>query len=171
MIEQNQIPQEASRFHILPFDKPGKNPSLCASKRPISLLSTFMKLLERILVRRLTGVVERKLAECEYAYQRKRSAEVLLADLDSFIQNGANDGQVLCLMGLDIQGAFDNADLNQVITELRSMAVPEILVRFIGNWMTIRTFRVRLLAPTGQYLSSQYAQSRGVPQGGALSPL
>ena len=54
---------------------------------------------------------------------------------------------------------------------LERLKVPGILSRFIGNWMTARTFRDRLIAPTGQCLSKPYAQNRGVPQGGVLSPL
>ena len=52
-----------------------------------------------------------------------------------------------------------------------TLEVPKELSRFIANWMTARSFRVRLVAPTGQYLSVPYVQNRGVPQGGVLSPL
>ena len=169
MIEQNQIPQEASRYHIPPFDKAGENPSLCSSKRPISLLSTYMKLLELIPARRITGVIETLLVDWRHAYQRKRSAEILLANLDSFVQDGSQRGQTVCLIGLDIQGEFDNADLSQVITAMEDIGAPKILARFMGNWMAVRTFRVRFMIPAGQYLSTPYMQSRGASQG--RSPL
>ena len=61
MIEQNQIPPEVAWYHILPFAKAGKDPCMCGSKSPISLLNTFMKLLEMILVRRMTGIPEPRL--------------------------------------------------------------------------------------------------------------
>ena len=32
MMQTNRIPKEAAEYHILPFDKYGKDPSLCSSK-------------------------------------------------------------------------------------------------------------------------------------------
>ena len=130
-----------------------------------------MKLAERLIVRRLMGLVEPFLTECQYAYQRQRSAEVLLADIDSFVQESSGGSWVTYIVGLDIEGAFDTADLDRLLDALEGIGAPGVLCRFIGNWLTVRTFRVRLLAPSGQYLSSPYTQTRGVPQGGVLSPL
>ena len=171
MIETDRIPEEATKYHVLPFDKVGKDPSLCGSERPISLLNTFMKLLELIIVRRLMGTVEPYMADCQYAYQRQRSAEILLADLDSFVQDASAKTWATYLVGLDIEGAFDTANLIRLMEALDGVGVPGVLSRFIGNWMTIRSFRLRLTAPTGQYFSRPYAQTRGIPQGGVLSPL
>ena len=171
MIEDNYIPREVCCYDILPFDKASKNPALCSRGRPISLLSSYMKLLESIIVRRLTAGLETLMASGQYAYLRQRSTELLLADLDSFSQDGVSQNKTTYLVGLDMEGAFDNANL------LRLMEAPEahrespILCRFIGNWLTIRKSRVRLMAPSGYYYSRPYEQSRGVPQGGVLSPL
>ena len=43
MIENNHLPTAACEYVILPFDKPGKDPSQCASRRPISPLGSFVK--------------------------------------------------------------------------------------------------------------------------------
>ena len=171
MIEDNNIPEEACRYYIVPFDKVGKDPSQCSAKRPISLLNTSMKLLESIVVRRLQTVLEPKITGNQYAYQRKRSAEILLADLDSFVGDSLRESRAIYMAGLDIQGAFDNADLLCLIEALKKRGVPPIMARFIGNWMTARSFRIRLTMPTGQYFSRPYIQNRGIPRGGVLSPL
>ena len=82
MAEWDCVPAPARRFYIVPLDKAGKDPRKCADKRPIALLSPMMKLLELILARRLLPKLEGKLAEEQYAYQKARSTELLLEDLD-----------------------------------------------------------------------------------------
>ena len=63
----------------------------------------------------------------------KRSAEILLADLDSSIQDGYQEGLTTGATGLDIQGAFDTADLGRLAGALEDVRAPRILIRFIGN--------------------------------------
>ena len=73
MVEWDCIPTPVRRFYIVPLDKAGKDPSKCANKRPIALLSPMMKLLELILARRLLPKLEGKLAEEQYAFQKARA--------------------------------------------------------------------------------------------------
>ena len=56
MAEENYIPPELCQYFIIPLDKMGKGPSSCEGKRPISLLNTFITVLETILVRRMKTV-------------------------------------------------------------------------------------------------------------------
>ena len=105
------------------------------------------------------------------ASQRQRSAEVLLADMDCLVQEGSQRNQAKYLAGLDIERAFDAAGLIRLIEALGHLQTPRVLSRLISNWMTARSFRVRLTAPTGQYLSAPYTQTQGVPHGGVLPPL
>ena len=115
--------------------------------------------------------VEPYVTASQNAYQRQRSAEVLLADMGSFVQEGSKGNQVKYLAGLDIGRAFDAAGLIRLIEALDHLQTPRVLSRFIGNWITARSFRVRPTAPTGQYLNAPYTQTQGVPHGGVLPTL
>ena len=106
MIEDNETPAAACRYCILPFDKVGKDPSECNGKGPISLPSSYMKLLEAIVVQRLKTTVGPILTDKQYAYQRRRSAEILLADSDSIDGDSLSSGRPVYIVGLDIEGAF-----------------------------------------------------------------
>ena len=91
----------------------------------------MMKLLELILVRRLMPKLEGKLAEEQYAYQKARSTELLLADLDRFVRQGRQAGRTTYMVGMDVAGAFDSASLPRLVETLRCYGIPEILRRFI----------------------------------------
>ena len=47
----------------------------------------------------------------QYAYQQGRSTELLLGDLDAFVENSIAEGRHTYVVGLDIQGAFDCASI------------------------------------------------------------
>ena len=170
MLERNQIPSLLRRFYVVPLDKPGKDPNSCDGKRPIALLSPLMKLLEMILVRRMLPMLEETLSGGQYAYQQGRSTELLLGDLDAFVEDSMTRGWHTYMVGLDIQGAFDSASLVQLVRTLREYSIPAVLVRFIGTWLTRRSFRVKLGTLKGVIYSRPREPSRGVPQGGVLSP-
>ena len=44
MLQLECVPEAASKFYVIPLDKPGKDPGKCANGRPIFLLRQFMKL-------------------------------------------------------------------------------------------------------------------------------
>ena len=171
MLETDQIPEMLRKFYVAPLDKPGKDPTRCDGKRPIALLSPLMKLLEMILVRRMLPGLEGSLSGGQYAYQQGRSTELLLGDLDSFVEEGKSNNWHTYVLGLDIQGAFDCASLTKLADSLKEYGIPEILRRFIGNWLTGRSFRIKLGTTDGVAYSRPRTPSRGVPQGGVLSPL
>ena len=65
-----------------------------------------------------------QLTGSQYAYQRQRSTELLLADLDTFIGARTEEGKRCYVVGLDIEGAFDNADLVRILDTLEYYQVP-----------------------------------------------
>ena len=68
MIEGGYVPRKLRQFYVVPLDKAGKDPTRCANKRPIALLSPMIKLLELILVRRISPPVKKRISCSQYAY-------------------------------------------------------------------------------------------------------
>ena len=130
-----------------------------------------MKLLEMVLVRRMLPLLEETLSGGQYAYQQGRSTELLLGDLSRFVEDGLEVGWHTYVVGLDIQGAFDSASLGQLVKTLGEYGIPEVIKRFIAIWLTDRSFRIKMGTLEGVLYSEPREPSRGVPQGGVLSPL
>ena len=133
MIEWGCAPALIRRFFVAPVDKAGEDPRKCANKRQIALISPLVKLLELILVRRLMPKLEGKLAEEQCAYQKARSTQRLLADLDRFVTRGRKDGWTTYMVDSDAAGAFDSASLPRLVETLRFFAIPDIPCRFFWN--------------------------------------
>ena len=133
----------------MPLDKAGKDPARCAKKRPIALLSPMVKLLELILVRRILPSVEQRISCSQYAYQRARSTEILLSDLDHSVTGNVRDKKTTYVVGLDVAGAFDSASLGKLVEALLYYDVPPVVCRFVGVWLTGRKFQIKLRSPIG----------------------
>ena len=53
ILKTGHIPLPMLKLHIVPLDKPNKDPEECRGKRPISLLNTLTKALEALVLARM----------------------------------------------------------------------------------------------------------------------
>ena len=75
---------------VIAIEKPGKDPRLAESYRPISLLSTCCKLLECLVLHRVSPEVEKLLSPEQAAFRRNRSTCEQVAALTTHIKNGVS---------------------------------------------------------------------------------
>jgi ribonuclease HI len=138
-----------------------------SSFRPISLLSTFGKILEKIIHRRLLHYSEVKnWFNCfQHGFRSNRSTISALHELVSKIEYGfsqkANTG---CLL-LDIKGAFDNVTHQGILRCLKKKDCPEYLFNLIAGFLSERTATLQL----NDKVKICKVQ-KGCPQGSPLSP-
>ena len=84
ILRTGEIPKGLTRIHVAPLLKAGKDPNACESRRPISLISTAVKVLEGVLYHRIVGEVGNILDPGRFAYRRGRSTEMALAEIMDF---------------------------------------------------------------------------------------
>jgi hypothetical protein len=72
---KGNFPKEWRSATVIPILKPGKNPSITESYRPISLTSCLWKVLERIVNKRLVYILEESnlLPSQQYGFRKNRS--------------------------------------------------------------------------------------------------
>jgi len=137
--------------------------------RPISLLSCYLKLMEKMVYARLQWFVESRhiLPDIQFGFRPDRSCLDGLAVLFSDIHRGFDKEKIRDAAFLDIKGAFDNVIPNILIQNLRDIGIPAHLRRFIYNLVSERqVFFVADGALTGPFFSH-----KGTPQGSTLSPI
>ena len=86
---------------------PGKDPSLAANYRPISLLSVCYKLLERLAFQRISPTVEGLLSPDQAGFRKGRSTCDQVAALTTFIENGFHQNLKIGAVFLDLTAAYD----------------------------------------------------------------
>ena len=165
----NCIPPEWKVADIIPILKPGKNPVDPAAYRPISLLSVIGKLMERMVSCRLRWFLESKnvLSSQQFGFRNQRSTLDPLAILEHEIQTGFRNQQITLVVTLDLSAAFDRADINAIIYKLASQGLKGNIIRWLGNYMRGRSYRVWVQNKS----SALHKIISSVPQGSPLAPI
>ena len=107
----------------------------------------------------------------QYAYRRARGADMHLSVLTGFASEHLAANRFVYVASLDVEGAFDTVPHHELIDALMWAGVGRYIVRFLEAWLKGRRFRVRLDGPEGRCVSAPKGITRGLPQGGVISPL
>lgn len=168
-LELSYFPKEWKLAKIIPILKPGKDPTLPSSYRPISLLSSVSKLFEKIILTRLLNVVdEHQIIMMEqFGFRRGHSTSHQLLRLSNTIKSNKAVAKSTAMALLDVEKAFDNVWHDGLVYKLNNLNVPVYLVKIVQNYLSQRQFKVSL---NGSF-SKEFNIPAGVPQGSLLGPL
>ena len=98
------------------------------------------------------------------AYQGADEQALVLTEL---IRQRARHGHNTYVLFADFKKAFDSIHVPTLIWMLGIMGMPPNITSLLQNWMSTSTIQVSVNGT----LSAPFVQTRGTPQGGALSPI
>jgi len=107
IIITNAIPKIWRKMKVIVIEKPGTDPRLAESYRPISLLSTCYKLLECLVLHRVSPEVEKLLSHEQAGFRRNRSTCEQVAALTTHIENRFQQQLKTGTVFLDLTAAYD----------------------------------------------------------------
>jgi hypothetical protein len=111
-LKEGVFPRRWKTAKIIPIVKPGKEGSDEVSKfRPISLLASGGKVLEKLLINRINHHVYTRghMNENQFGFRPQKSTVDAALAIKDFVQKSLEAGDVVALASLDIQGVFDAA--------------------------------------------------------------
>ena len=149
--------------------KPDKLPSLTTSYRPISLISSIMKLFERVIEQRLRSHLEHIgfINKHQSGFRKAKSTDDHLFRLSQSIMESFNRGEHVVAAFLDVEKAFDNVWHNGLRFKIFQLDLPTKMTRWLSDFLVGRLIQVNV----NSFFSSQISPKAGVPQGSVLSPL
>ena len=152
---------------IVPCLKPGKDPSLPGSYRPIALTSCLCKLFERMVNGRLVWYLESKnyLSPRQFGFRKNRSTLDPLLMLSREVQNALGNQNQTIGVFFDLEKAYDTTWRGGILKQLASWGIGGRMFNFIKEFLSNRSFKVRV----GSEFSDPFVQEEGVPQGSVLS--
>ncbi|KAK7919139.1 hypothetical protein WMY93_010423 [Mugilogobius chulae] len=132
-----------------------------------SCLVPVPKTFERLLLRRLKPQVEGALDPLQFAYQDSMGVDdAILYMVHRALSFLDGAGGYVRLMFFDFTSAFDTIQPQLLKGKLERMGVDPVFVRWIHNYLTLRSQYVRL----GDCVSGILTSNTGAPQGTVLSP-
>ena len=149
--------------------KPNKPINLTTSYRPISLISSIMKLFERVIEQRLRSHLEDIgfINKHQSGFRRAKSTDDHLFRLSQSIMESFNRGEHVVAAFLDIEKAFDNVWHNGLRYKIFQLGLPTKMTHWLSDFLVGRLIQVNM----NSFFSNQINPKAGVPQGSVLSPL
>lgn len=161
------VPAQWKIAEVIAILKPGKPPEEVSSHRPISLLPVIAKLFERIFLKRLKTIIDKKMLvpTHQFGFRDKHSTIDQVHRITSNIERALEEKKVCATVFLDVAQAFDKVwhkGLNYKLNKL----LPKSYSNFLKSYLENRSFRVRC----EDSHSTIRSISAGVPQGSVLGP-
>ena len=149
--------------------EPDKVPSLTNSYRPISLISSIMKLFERVIEQRLCSHLEQTgfINKHQSGLKRAKSTNDRLFRLSQSIMESFNRGEHVVATFLDFEKAFDNVWHDGLRYKIFQLDLPTKMICWLSDFLVGRVIQVNV----NGFLYNQINPKAGVPQDSVLSPL
>lgn len=161
------FPKAFKKSRIHPIHKGGARD--CVNNyRPISILPTLSKILERIINKRIVKYLEYKklLSEAQFGFRSgKSSADAAHEVTDFVVQNLDSRKKVLAIF-LDLAKAFDTVCVDKLLNKLEKLGVRDLQLKLFQDYLSDRTQCVQI----GDHISGELPITFGVPQGSILGP-
>ena len=168
-IEHNTFPDKLKHATVIAIPKHKKDISDINNYRPISLLSSLSKPLEKHIHNHLLNYLETRqlLYKFQSGFRPKFSCHTALTRLVDSWLNNINKEELTGIVFLDFSKAFDLINHNILLQKLKYYILNENVIQLIRSFLTDRTQQV--LSNGGLSVSSTV--KLGVPQGSILGPL
>jgi hypothetical protein len=150
------------------IEKPGKNPEDITSYRPISLLPILSKILENILLHRVTPIIEKSklIPSHQFGFRKKHGTIEQAHRLVNKIHNDLESKCYCSAAFIDISQAFDKVGHTGLFYKLKR-SFPHPAYTLLKSYLTDRTFQVRYQ----ETYTPLYNIQSGEPQGSILGPI
>jgi len=165
----HHFPTVWKHARVICIFKPGKDPALPSSYRPINLLDKVGKLFEMILLSRILNEVNVRglLRNEQFGFRPRHSTSLQLAHLVERITRNFGEKRLTGAVFLDVAKAFDTVWIDCLLHKLTLLNVPSYIVHTISYYLRGRTFKASFQTAT----SSRLGMRAGVAQGGLISPV
>lgn len=172
-IQERKFPRIWKRQRLVLIPK-GNGAQDATGYRPLCMIDTVGKLLEKIICRRLETILERDgLSDRQFGFRKGRSTvdamEAVITVAKEAISGDRwfeGDKEYCAIITLDVKNAFNSADWDATLAALDERSVPGYLMELIVDY-----FKDRVLLYDTDEGRKSYAITAGVPQGSVLGPI
>ena len=136
--------------------------------RPISLLDSFLKINEKIFLKRFSDVLKRRgiLPDSQSGFREKfRLQTRVLLFFDQISSLMANSSPISTIF-VDFKAAFDQLWFAGCVGKLKQLGIPKAYLTWIDTWLRNRRAFIEINGEKSRWFDIQ----KGCPQGSILSP-
>ena len=137
--------------------------------RPISILPTFNKILEKLMYKRLQNFLEKNkiLFQHQFGFQKNKSTSLAILDIYNNLTKSMENNSFSCCVFLDFAKAFDTVNHDILLSKLEHYGIRGVANKWFKSYLYNRPQTVKI----GNEKSEELFIRSGVPQGSVLGPL
>lgn len=167
-LKLSYFPSKWKTASVIPIRKPGKDASLCSSYRPISLLSSLSKILERAILSRMNAHTENHdiLPSAQHGFRAFYSTTNQLHRVTEKLRLNIRRKLTTGVLLFDIEKAFDRIWHSGLLYKMIQLQYPKYIIHMISSFLKQRKFHVVVNSKS----STEKGIPFGTPQGAVLSP-
>lgn len=163
-LKLNTFPKEWKKAKVVLIPKDGKPKELPSSYRPICLLPTWGKLLDKIITNRLVFHLESNnlISNRQYGFRQYKGTSEALTALTDKIEATKAQNHLSTLISIDLRNAFNSVDPHILASKIDKLNLEVGLRNLILDFLRDRTVDIE---------GDEYKYNVGVPQGSSLGPI
>ena len=164
-MKENFFPESWKSAKVVPIYKSGDATQI-TNYRPISLLLSFSKLLEKAVAHQITNYLEKHqlLYEHQYGFRKGHECKDAILSFTDFIYKARETGHISMGIFIDLKKAFDTCNHKILLEKIKNLGLPT------GWFQSYLHNRSQFVYLNG-HNSSLKQVTCGVPQGSVLGPL
>ncbi len=168
-LSEGYFPKELKIAKIIPIYKNKGSIADMKNYRPISMLSVFSKLFEKLIHKEITNFFDRKniLNDSQYGFRKSHSTLHALINATENIYQSVDNKQHTLGIFIDFSKAFDTVNHSILLDKLSSYGIKGNLHSLLTDYLSNRKQYVSY----GGLDSALLDVTCGVPQGSVLGPL
>ena len=139
------FPQKLKASKVVPIHKTGDRTNT-DNYRPITLVNTFSKILEKIVYQKLTTHLEQNnlIYEHQYGFTKNKSTEHALLHVVNTAAKALNDNKYCIGIFLDLKKAFDTVPHDILLKKLEKLGITGTELLWFSNYLSNRSQRVEV---------------------------
>uniref|UniRef100_A0A3Q3J5Q4 Reverse transcriptase domain-containing protein n=1 Tax=Monopterus albus TaxID=43700 RepID=A0A3Q3J5Q4_MONAL len=165
--QSGKFPNSMKIAKVIPLYKSGDRHNI-TNYRPISLLSQFSKILEKLFDARLDKFLDKHkiLTEKQYGFRSNRSTALAITEFVEGVTSAWDNKKQTLGIFIDFQKAFDTINFEILFDKLERFGISCLVLKWIKSYLTNR----RQFVSLGEHQSDFLDRVCGVPQGSVLGP-
>jgi hypothetical protein len=162
------FPKNCKIAKIIPVFKSGDRSNFI-NYRPISLLPSFSKIIEKLMLNRLLSFFNYNniLNNCQHGFRLNHSTSTAIAQLLNTVTYALDKGEYVLSLFLDLAKAFDSLDHSILIKKLELYGIRGCVLDWFKSYLTDR---FQYIVHNNNRSSLRLIKS-GIPQGSILGPI
>ena len=173
-LEQGIFPSTMKLSNVIPLHK-GKSHDAPENYRPISLLVTISKVLEKLVYKRVYSFLDStgSFYNSQYGFHSKHSTDNAVTELLGKILKNLENKKYTVTIFLDLSKAFDTLEHSVIFKKLNKYGIRGICLDWFKSYLTGRRMRLKCRTSLNpeEIKSKTHDVKFGTPQGSCLGPL